>query len=285
MYSGKTTNLGVIGYPIGHSLSPIVQNTGIQEAGLDYAYTAMPVEPEHLEEAILGLKALGFRGVNVTIPHKQQVMQYLDKIDEAALQIGAVNTIVNDGGYLTGYNTDYIGFLSAFSQHSFEPAGKTALVLGAGGAARAVVCGLCQSKIKHLILAVRNPAKAQELADKFADKTKITLCDWQDTQAMASYLGEADLIVNTTPLGMEPNIQAMPPIDLKLASTQAIVYDIIYTPGETLLLSTAKKLGMRTINGEAMLVGQGAEAFRLWSGHQLNEASMTKALHQALAQK
>lgn len=283
MITGKTINLGVIGNPIAHSLSPVMQNAGIQAAGLDYSYIAMPVKNEALGEAVAGMKALGFRGLNVTIPHKQAIMPFLDKIDGDAEIIGAVNTVLNEDGYLTGYNTDVIGFIEGMKQQGFQPAGKHALLLGAGGAARAIIWGLIKEKVASLTIAVRNPAKVQPTVDYFKKYMDITLLDWQD-EKMHEALAQAQLLINATPLGMEPHIDAMPPIDWSYVQPTIFAYDIIYTPAETLFLKTARELGCQTLNGEAMLVGQGAAAFKIWTGHTIKQEPMAQALRTALQQ-
>ena len=284
MITGKTTNLGVIGHPIAHSLSPVMQNAGITAANLDYVYSAMAVAPENLEDAIKGMKALGFRGLNVTIPHKQAVMKHLDTIHEDAQVIGAVNTISNENGHLTGYNTDVIGFINGMKQKCFEPQGKHTIVLGAGGAARAIIWGLIKERAASITIGVRNVEKAQPLAQYFSGFMDITLLHWE-SEDFKKRLPYAQLIVNTTPLGMAPHTDAMPPIDFTTIQKDAFVYDIIYTPAETKLLKTAREHGCQTLNGEAMLVGQGAEAFRIWTGQELDQKVMAAALRQALERK
>lgn len=262
VFTGKTKNLGVIGYPIKHSLSPVIQNTAIQEAGIDYAYIAMPIAPEDLEKAVIGLKALNFTGFNVTIPHKVNIMQYLDEIDEMAKLIGAVNTVHIKDGKLYGYNTDAIGFINPLLKENVEIKDKTAVILGAGGACRAVVCGLIKQEIKNIILAVRNPAKAQLLANDFKDLVDIKVCDWH-SEEFKQYLAQADLLVNTTPLGMEGNIDSKPPVDWESVRKSAFVYDIVYIPAETKFLQEAKEYGHKILNGERMLAEQGAAALHL----------------------
>lgn len=280
-FTGKTKNLGIFGYPVEHSLSPIIQNAALEKAGLDYAYIAMPIAADDLETAVNGLKAMNFRGVNVTIPHKQNIMQYLDEINEDAKIIGAVNTVVNDNGHLTGYNTDVIGFIDALKNKGFVINGKEAVMLGAGGAARAVVWGLIKEKISKLSIGVRNTAKVQPLVDYFKDYIKIELFDWND-KGFKSALKNADLLINTTPLGMTPKVDAMPPVDFELISPNTFVYDIIYTPAETLFLKTAREHGCQTLNGEGMLVGQGAASFKLWTGADADIELMTEKLRQAV---
>lgn len=283
MITGKTKVLAVIGNPIAHSLSPVFQNAGIRAAGLDYVYTALPVDNEALGQAIAGMKAMGICGMNVTIPHKERVMEYLDAIDEDARVLGAVNTIVNQAGVLTGYNTDVKGFINGMKQQGFSPTGKQAVLLGAGGAARAIIWGLIQAKVASLTIGVRNVAKAQSLVEYFAQYMKITLLDWQTAEFEQS-LSQAELLINATPLGMYPKVDAAPPVNWDKVAREIFVYDIIYTPAETKFLKQAKEHGCQVLNGEAMLVGQGAESFRLWTGVEPDIGVMTQALRQALAQ-
>ncbi len=281
MITGHTRNFGVIGHPIGHSLSPAMQNAGIQAAGLDAVYIAMPVEERELAQAVTGLKTLGFQGFNVTIPHKQAIMPFLDAIDKDAQVIGAVNAVGIQDGFLTGYNTDVVGFLQGMHNHGFAPAGKRAVLLGAGGAARAIIWGLIKEGVASLTIGVRNVYKAQKVAEYFRPYMDIQVLDWQSPE-FSQLLSQAELLVNSTPLGMEPNTLVMPPIDWRFVSPTVFVYDIIYTPAETMFLRTARERGCQTLNGEEMLVGQGAEAFRIWTGQQLPIEPMAEVLRQCL---
>ncbi len=281
MITGNTKNLGVIGYPIAHSLSPVLQNTALKKEGLDYIYVAFPVKPEQLKEAVDGIRAFQIRGVNVTIPHKTSVVEYLDRIDEDAKIIGAVNTIVNEDGYLVGYNTDAAGFMDALLRKGFQPKGKSVSVLGAGGAARAVIWSLIKGQAARIRLVVRNVAKAKPVADFFCHYADIEVLPWED-DGFLEILGETDLLVNTTPLGMYPKVEQMPFVDLSRLKKGALVYDIIYTPAETKLLRKAKEAGFDILNGEGMLAGQGAEAFRLWTGILPDVESMKSALREYL---
>lgn len=281
MIKGTTKNLGVMGWPIAHSLSPVLQNAAIEEAGLDYVYISLPVPPEKLKEAVAGLRAMQFTGWNVTIPHKQAIMAELDAVDEDARIIGAVNTVVNRDGHLTGYNTDCIGFMQPLAQQGFLPKGKKATILGAGGAARAVIWGLLRAKVKRITLGVRNPAKAARLAEEFAAYGEIQVLHWEDS-AFAEHLAVTDLLVNTTPLGMYPHVEGMPPVDWTKLKKDALVYDIIYTPERTRFLSEAQAHGHAIINGEGMLAGQGAAAFTLWTGVAPDLALMKRALREEL---
>ncbi|MCF2584655.1 shikimate dehydrogenase [Mitsuokella multacida] len=281
MIKGTTKNLGVMGWPIAHSLSPVLQNAAIEEAGLDYVYISLPVPPEKLKEAVAGLRAMQFTGWNVTIPHKQAIMAELDAVDEDARIIGAVNTVVNRDGHLTGYNTDCIGFMQPLAQQGFLPKGKEATILGAGGAARAVIWGLLRAKVKRITLGVRNPAKAARLAEEFAAYGEIQVLHWEDS-AFAEHLAVTDLLVNTTPLGMYPHVEGMPPVDWTKLKKDALVYDIIYTPERTRFLSEAQAHGHAIINGEGMLAGQGEAAFTLWTGVAPDLALMKRALREEL---
>lgn len=284
MIKGTTKNLGVMGWPIAHSLSPVLQNAAIEEAGLDYVYISLPVPPEKLKEAVAGLRAMQFTGWNVTIPHKQAIMAELDAVDEDARIIGAVNTVVNRDGHLTGYNTDCIGFMQPLAQHNFSPKGREVTLLGAGGAARAVIWGLLRAKAGRITLGVRNPAKAARLAEEFSAYGEIQVLHWEDG-AFADHLAMTDLLVNTTPLGMYPHVEGMPPVDWAKLKQDALVYDIIYTPERTRFLCEAQEHGHAIINGEGMLAGQGAAAFTLWTGIAPDIALMKRALREELASR
>lgn len=284
IFTGKTKNLAVIGSPIGHSLSPAMQNAAIRAAGLDYAYVALPVLPERLEDGVRGLRALGFRGFNVTIPHKSAILPLLDEADEAARAIGAVNTVVCEAGRLKGFNTDVEGFLGALAARRFSVEGKRVVLLGAGGAARAALYGLLRSGAAEVTLGVRNAPKARSLAEEFAQYGEVCALDWNEA-AFEEAVRKAALVVNTTPLGMAPQTQAMPPVPWQAVHERTVFYDIIYTPAKTQFLQRAESLGCPTLNGEAMLVGQGAAAFRLWTGQEADFAVMTHALREALEGK
>lgn len=282
MYTGKTKNLGVIGYPIKHSLSPVIQNAAISASGLDYAYIAMPIAPEDLKTAVFGLKAANFSGFNVTIPHKVTIMQYLDEIDDTAKFIGAVNTVKIENGRLYGYNTDVIGFINPLLKEGFALKDKTVVIFGAGGASRAIICGLIQQKVAHIVLGVRNQAKGEKLAASFKDLADIAAYDWHD-ETFTAWLAKADLLVNTTPLGMFPNIDTAVPIEWEKVNRDAFVYDIVYTPAKTRFLQEAQARGHKILNGEKMLAEQGAASLRYWTGEKVDVAVMVKALREYLA--
>lgn len=284
MYTGSTRNLGVIGDPIIHSLSPVMQNCAISELGLDYVYIAMQVKCDALASAVRGLRDLNFRGFNVTIPHKTNIIPLLDEVDEDARAIGAVNTVVNSEGRLLGYNTDVCGFVGALKHHGFSIDGKHVVLMGAGGAARAVVWGLIKNHAAEITMGVRNPRKALALVEYFRKYMDIQLFDWNAPEFSEKLLS-ADLLVNSTPLGMYPNLAAMPPVAWEQLNPAAFVYDIIYTPAQTSFLQQAAAGGHPTLNGEEMLVGQGAAAFQLWTSKIANQDTMLSALREALRQQ
>ncbi|SEJ08607.1 shikimate dehydrogenase [Propionispira arboris] len=281
LYTGKTKILGVIGCPVEHSLSPAMQNAALLKAGLDYAYIAMPVQPECLQNAVAGIVALGFRGFNVTIPHKVNIMSLLDTIDENSRMIGAVNTVVIEQGKLAGYNTDSIGFIVALKKQNFVIEHKKAALLGAGGAARAIIWGLISNKIQQIVIGVRNIEKVKPLVEEFKKFIDIELFHWEDP-VFQKKLGSVDLLINTTPLGMHPKIDESPAVNWQYIKNDTFVYDIIYTPQETKFLAAAKKHGNPTLNGEQMLVEQGAAAFELWTKQRPDTQIMTEQLQKAL---
>ena len=281
MISGKTKNLGIIGYPIEHTLSPIMQAAAIEAAGVDYSYIAIPIPPGRLVPALDGLRALYFRGWNVTIPHKSSVMQLLDAIDYDARLIGAVNTIVNDGGCLTGYNTDSYGFHMSLVKAGFMLDDCRAVILGAGGAARAVVWALCKRRASSITIGVRNPQKAAVLAKDFSNFAEINIFDWNSDE-FKEQLEYTDILINATPLGMYPNVDEMPPVDISKLPEGAFVYDVVYTPAKTKFLAKAEELGYPIINGEAMLAYQGVESFRLFTGVETEAEIMLDALEKYL---
>ena len=286
MNTGKTKNLGVMGWPVAHSLSPAMQQAAIEKAGIDYSYIAMPVEPEKLSQAVEGLKAMHFAGWNVTIPHKRAIMPLLDEIDEDVAAIGAVNTVVNEDGRLKGYNTDVLGFLRPFKTRGVKLEGTRALLLGAGGAARAVLWGLLREGAAAVALAVRNREKGESLAAEFRCRTKakISVCTFGSEDYKAA-LSTADILVNTTPLGMTPKVDEAPEVEWGRVKASAFVYDIIYTPAETRFLREAREHGCQIQNGEAMLAGQGAAALSLWAGIEADADCMCRALKEELSKR
>ena len=285
MGSSEIKNFGILGYPVGHSLSPQMYKSAFLAAGYpNYNYTPFSIQSGRLFMAVEAIKSLGFRGMNVTIPHKTTITQYLDAIDSDAMVIGAVNTVINDGGMLTGYNTDVYGFLASLREADFLPEDSHAVILGAGGAARAILWGLCKKKAEFITIGARNPQKAQALANDFLNYGNVEGFDW-NSDSFKEMIQTADIVINTTPLGMFPNVDDMPPIDLKLLPEGALVYDVIYNPAETKLIKTAKEFGFPTLNGVSMLLLQGKEAYRLFTGEEPDMEVMAKTLEEILSSK
>ena len=284
MITGKTKLLGVIGAPVGHSLSPIIQNAALRAAGLDYVYAALPVRAGALSSAVCGLRDAGAAGFNVTIPFKTEIIPLMDELSEDARRIHAVNTVViGADGKLVGHNTDVTGFLAGFAERRIALTGKKAVLVGAGGAARAVLWGLLRSKVSSVVIGVRNASKGAALAADFAAHGDVRAYGFDDP-AFTSALGSADIIVQTTPLGMTPHVGEMPPVDVA-AIKSSVFYDLIYTPAETRFLRAAAAHGHETINGETMLVAQGAEAFFLWTGVRPDMELMKRVLREELVRR
>ena len=265
--SGKTIVCGIIGDPIEHTMSPAMHNAAFQTLGLDYTYVPFRVKSLELKKAIEGIRGLNLRGLNVTIPHKVAVMQFLDRIDPLAEKIGAVNTIVNDDGILSGYNTDATGFLQTLHDKDVDPEDKKVLLLGAGGAARAIGNVLAGEKARITILNRRQELSwAEDLAHLLTRHygAKVNIGELTPENLQRAIEG-VDIVVNSTSLGMSPDDDQTPvPADLLGASLT--VFDVVYNPYETRLLREAKAAGAKTISGLEMLVRQGAIAFEKWTG-------------------
>jgi len=267
MISGKTRLCGLIGDPVEHTMSPVMHNAAFRETGIDYLYVPFRVKKEELDKAIEGMRALNIKGLNVTIPHKVAVLQLLDKLDPLAEKIGAVNTIVNDDGVLSGYNTDATGFLQALLEREIEPKGKNVVILGAGGASRAISFILAD-RGAHLVILNRllELDWAEELAKRISQifSRKVEALEL-NKENLTRVLEKTDILVNATSMGMSPNIDETP-VTADLLKPGLIVYDIVYNPAKTRLLREAEAAGAKTIGGVDMLVWQGALAFEKWTG-------------------
>jgi shikimate dehydrogenase len=270
-----------MGDPMEHSVSPAMHNAAFRALGLDYAYLPFRVRREDLAAAIAGVRALNIRGLNITIPHKVEVIGLLDEIDPPAQRIGAVNVLLNDSGRLTGYNTDAQGFLQMLSGHGIEPQGKNVVMLGAGGAARAIGFALA-SRGAMLTILNRTLDAAANCAADISGATGQPVKALEMTRAnIASVLEGAGLLVNATSVGMLPDACATP-VDRDLLGPHLTVVDIVYNPCQSKLLKEAEQAGAKTINGLEMLVWQGALAFEKWTGHQPPLDVMRKAATAAL---
>ncbi|MNW46586.1 Shikimate dehydrogenase [compost metagenome] len=274
--------LGVMGDPILHSKSPAMHMAALKAAGIAGTYVPLHVTENHLKDAVEGVRALGFRGVNVTVPHKVEVMKYLDAVDEGARYIGAVNTIVNDGGRLTGYNTDGIGYIRSLKEETVSDlSGKNVLVLGSGGAARGIIYALLKECPAKVTVANRTASKAQELAAEWSHLGNIEGCGIDD---VCHVTAEIDLLINTTSVGMYPRIEECP-IAPHLIPEGIIVSDLIYNPLTTELLRQAELKGCTTHNGLGMFVYQGGYAFEYWTGEKAPSAVMREAVTGSLSVK
>lgn len=269
----KTRLVTLLGFPVEHSMSPRLHNTAFAAQGVNARYVATPVRPAHLADALAGLRALRFLGANVTIPHKEAVLSLLDDLTPTAQAIGAVNTLVTyerdaETLGLRGDNTDVAGFLEPLAPHRPALEGADATVLGAGGAARAVVFGLLnRMPLRRLTIAARRPAQAERLADAFADISSTTTV--AATNLTEAPVPASRLVVNATPVGMHPDVDHTPWTDAGDFSADQIVYDLVYTPRETRLLREAAARGATPIGGLDMLIGQAAAAYAQWIGREM----------------
>jgi shikimate dehydrogenase len=276
---------GIFGYPIGHSLSPLMHNTAFAHHGIEAVYLPFAVDPPHLEMAVKAIVALQLGGVNVTIPHKQAVLAWMDELSPEARLIGAVNTIHLQDGRLHGYNTDGIGFLRAIEEAGNDVAGRTVMLLGAGGAARAIAVQLCLSGIRRLLLANRTSTRAEELAAflkqniSHADISVVAM----EASSLAAHLPDTDIVVNATSIGMHAHDPMLLPSTV--VSSQHLVCDIVYRPLHTPLLRAAQGQGARTVDGLGMLLHQGAKAFEIWTGQAFPSALIRTRLLEAVVEQ
>jgi shikimate dehydrogenase len=275
--------LFLLAWPAGHSISPGMQNAALQATGFPARYSAWEVAPAGLPAAITRLRDASVLGANVTIPHKQAVIPLLDELTPAAAAIGAVNTISNSAGRLTGHNTDGSGFLAALAEADFMPQGKRVVMLGAGGAARAVLHALLGSGVERVLLSNRTQATAERLASDFAALGQVAVLGGAELpQAVVA----CDLLINTTSVGMAAGGEASPqvsPLPAALLPASGLVVDLIYRPPVTLLLQRARAAGLRVQNGLPMLVWQGAQAFTIWTGQAAPTLVMRRAAESLLA--
>jgi shikimate dehydrogenase len=278
--TGKTRLLGVIGHPIGHSLSPLMHNAALTELGENYVYVAFPIKPDDLATAITGLESIGVVGFSVTIPHKQTIMPFLSQITPTAKLVGAVNTVWWTEQGWQGTNTDVEGFVAPLKELDRDWQKVNPVVLGNGGAARAVVVGLAQLGCPEIQIVGRNLEKLEAFKNSWsrADfNSELSVYPWQ---ALAELIPSTTLLINTTPLGMTPHLEQSPVEEdlMQGLSSSAIAYDLIYTPRPTRFLQQAADQGATTIDGLEMLVQQGAAALRLWLQKPVPVDTMRQAL-------
>ena len=265
----KSQVLGVIGHPISHSFSPDLHNAAIDALGIDYCYVAFHVLPDRVGSAIEGLRGLNIRGLNVTIPHKLAVMEHLDQISEEALAVGAVNTISHEADELIGYNTDVYGIEAALVRVAgLELLPENCVVLGAGGAARAVVYALGNRKeVQRITILNRTAKRAEDLAKDMEKLTGKTIdVGGMDADGQDRAFSEAGLVVNATSLGMVPNIKDSLLMSERAVHSDLILYDTVFNPLETRLMGQFREVGAQAFGGLDMLVFQGARSFQIWTG-------------------
>lgn len=273
--TGHTRLTALLGSPVAHSISPLMHNEAFQLLDLDYTYLCFEVNEETLPAAVDGLKACGIRGFNLTMPNKNKIVELLDELSPAARLIGAVNTVVNDDGHLTGYNTDGVGYMQAVKDAGYDITGKTITIMGAGGAATAICAQAALDGVEKIHLFARETSRFWDRTQKLAENINSTLpCkavlhENKDTAALAQAISESALLLNATSVGMAPNTEGTIIEDTSLYHPDLIVSDVIYNPRETRFLKEAREAGCRTFNGMYMLLYQGAEAFRLWTGKEM----------------
>ena len=276
---GSTNIVGLIGHPVEHSFSPPMHNAAFDALNMDCAYVAFDVNPNDLKSAIEGAESLNIKGFNVTIPHKVDVMQYLDELDEVARLIGAVNTI--DFKNLKGYNTDGIGAVKAIEEVT-SIKNKNVVVAGAGGASRAISFYIAKYGAESLTILNRNEAKAESLASDVSDSGLIGEVASDSINAIGNYMESADVLIDTTPLGMHPNINDEPIVKADMMDEDLVVFDAVYNPNETVLRKEAIKANAKPVYGIKMLLYQGAESFKIWTGKTAPVDVMEKALRNTL---
>jgi len=284
--SGRTKVCALIGDPVEHSLSPSIQNAAFQHLDLDYVYLAFTVRGKNLENAILGSRSLGLHGLNVTMPHKTDVVRYLDQLDETARKVGSVNTILNQNGRMIGYTTDGIGALNALLYGGVNPSGKKIVVLGAGGASRSISFTLAR-EAKEFVILNRTFEKAESLINDLfgplGSDANLKAGRLNDAN-LKEELKDAEIVINATSVGMHPK-EAETPVNSSFLNRSMAVFDLVYEPLETRLLREAKIAGAETIDGLSMLVHQGAASFEIWTGKKAPIEIMMKTAKGKLMEK
>lgn len=282
MITGKTKIVGVIGHPIEHSMSPPMHNNAFKQLNMDYVYVAFHIFPENIENLITSAKIMGIKGLNVTIPHKTTIIPYLDEIDETAEKIGAVNTIQFKDGIAKGYNTDGIGAIKSIQEYvSVED--KNVLIIGAGGASKAIAFTLINENINSLTIANRTEENANKLISNIKKQTNFNNIKYIPIIKAEDFINDVDIIINTTPIGMYPKDDVDAPIKTDNISEKHVVMDVIYNPLETTLLRKSRLNGATTINGTSMLINQGIVSFEIFTGETPSYESFEEALSEQLS--
>lgn len=279
----ETKMIGLLGYPLGHSFSSLMQNSAFEICSLNKIYIPIEVLPENLETVVKGISKMNFEGFNVTIPHKIKIMKYLDEIDEYAKCIGAVNTVTIKKGVLKGYNTDGIGFLRSYEEITeTKVEGKNVFVLGSGGASRAISMTLALNKANKIYICNRTHEKAVALANDINNQAgECSMAVPMEYEEMERAIKDSDILINTTSIGMYPNVEESP-INKDLLNKKLIVCDAVYNPKKTKLLLDAEEIGCKTVMGLSMLIYQGSEAFELWTNAKAPVDLMFKVVEEGL---
>ena len=279
----KTNVCAVIGHPVGHSLSPALHNAAFDELGLPFVYVGHDVMPGQVAPALAGIRALGYRGLSVTIPHKAEAMECVDEVDETARGIGCINTVVNENGRLLGYNSDGLGALGALRDAGADPAGKRVLVLGSGGAARAIAVTLaCEASLEQLTILGVEMDQLQCLIGDIQQRSKCSVTGNELTESsLRQEMAQADIVMHCSPIGMHPkkDNSLVPP---ELFRAEMVVFDAVYNPRRTKLLQDAAAAGCRTVEGLEMFLGQAYVQFELWTGAKAPRDVMRRVLEEKL---
>lgn len=285
MISGKTKLTGFFAKPASHSLSPLMHNLAFSHWGIDAVYLAFEVDQTNLRQAVESIRTLDMLGVNVSMPNKTAVLAYLDQLSPEAELIGAVNTIVHQEQRLIGYNTDGMGFVRSVNETGHPIKNQKIVVLGAGGAAKAIVVQMALEGAQEITIYKRLNATFLPLKEYFAKVSEKTGCpirlhDYADESQLALDLSQANLLINATDIGMGSKKEQLPIADVKLLHSQLAVFDLIYSPSETRLIQEAKKMGIKAYNGLGMLIHQGAIAFELWTHQEMPVQNIRERLEQ-----
>jgi shikimate dehydrogenase len=281
--SGTTKICGIIGDPVEHTLSPAMHNAAFNNLRLDFVYVAFRVKKEELRNAMSGVRSLGIHGLNVTMPHKNAVVNYLDELDSTAKFIGAVNTVLNANRKLMGFNTDGVGALKALRENGVIPAGRKLVLLGAGGAANAIAFQAAQ-EVEELVILNRTAEKAERLAEALRKKfNKRIVGNSLSASHIKEELNDSDILINATSVGMHPNIEQSP-IRPELLRPDLCVMDIVYNPLETKLAKDAKAKDAKVISGVEMLIYQGAASFEIWTNKHAPIKTMRRAILNKLSE-
>ena len=277
----NTQIIGIIGHPIKHTFSPFLHNIAFEIKKLDYVYLPFDIPPSNLKSAMKGITAFNFKGLNVTIPHKEAVIQFMNNVSEEVTIIGSLNTVINDQGKLSGYNTDAYGVLETLAPFKDAIAGNQVCVIGAGGSARAVIYTLIRHfRIKKLYIINRNESRAENLKDYFSEKMKFSSIKTKELIPPSAFevMKDSKVIVNATPVGMHPNDKDSITTSSDVFTKDQIVFDLVYNPQNTAFLNAAEKNGAKTLNGLTMLINQAAKSFELWTGVEFPKADVEKSL-------